>query len=25
LIGAEFGEGFTVQRPVGVREVGDLL
>ena len=25
LIGAEFGEGFTVHRPVGVREVGDLL
>ena len=25
LIGAEFGEGFTVQRPVGVREVGELL
>ena len=25
IIGVEFGEGFTVQRPVGVREVGDLL
>ena len=25
MIGVEFGEGFTVQRPVGVREVGDLL
>ena len=25
LIGTEFGEGFTVQRPVGVREVGELL
>ncbi len=25
IIGAEFGEGFTVQRPVGVREVGELL
>ena len=24
-IGVEFGEGFTVHRPVGVREVGDLL
>jgi N-acetylglucosamine malate deacetylase 1 len=25
IIGVEFGEGFTVARPVGVREVGDLL
>ena len=25
MIGVEFGEGFTVARPVGVREVGDLL
>ncbi|WP_375416198.1 bacillithiol biosynthesis deacetylase BshB1 [uncultured Hymenobacter sp.] len=25
LIGAEFGEGFTVHRPVGVRGVGELL
>lgn len=25
MIGVEFGEGFTVQRPIGVREVGDLL
>ncbi len=25
LIGVEFGEGFTTQRPVGVREIGDLL
>ena len=25
LIGVEFGEGFTVQRPVGVREVGELV
>ena len=25
IIGAEFGEGFTTARPVGVREVGDLL
>ncbi|MBD2768352.1 bacillithiol biosynthesis deacetylase BshB1 [Hymenobacter sp. BT664] len=25
IIGVEFGEGFTVARPVGVREVGSLL
>jgi bacillithiol biosynthesis deacetylase BshB1 len=25
LIGVEFGEGFTVERPVGVREIGDLI
>ena len=25
IIGVEFGEGFTVARPVGVREVSDLL
>ena len=25
MIGVEFGEGFTVARPVGVREVSDLL
>ncbi len=25
LIGVEFGEGFTVVRPVGVREIGDLV
>jgi len=25
IIGVEFGEGFTAARPVGVREVGDLL
>ncbi len=25
IIGVEFGEGFTVARPVGVREVGELL
>ena len=25
LIGTEFGEGFTVARPLGVREIGDLL
>ncbi|HEX8657157.1 MAG TPA: bacillithiol biosynthesis deacetylase BshB1 [Hymenobacter sp.] len=25
IIGVEFGEGFTVARPVGVRELGDLL
>ncbi len=25
LVGVEFGEGFTTHRPVGVREVGDLL
>ena len=25
MIGTEFGEGFTVQRPIGVREVVDLL
>ncbi len=25
IVGVEFGEGFTVHRPVGVREVGDLL
>lgn len=25
LVSAEFGEGFTVPRPVGVREVGELL
>ncbi|MBJ6111160.1 bacillithiol biosynthesis deacetylase BshB1 [Hymenobacter sp. BT523] len=25
IIGVEFGEGFTTARPVGVREVGDLL
>jgi bacillithiol biosynthesis deacetylase BshB1 len=25
LIGVEFGEAYTVQRPVGVREIGDLI
>ena len=25
IIGVEFGEGFTVARPVGVRELGDLI
>ena len=25
IVGVEFGEGFTAPRPVGVREVGDLL
>jgi LmbE family N-acetylglucosaminyl deacetylase len=25
LIGVEFGEGFTVERPIGVREIGDLI
>jgi LmbE family N-acetylglucosaminyl deacetylase len=25
MIGAEFGEGYTVARPVGVRQVTDLL
>jgi bacillithiol biosynthesis deacetylase BshB1 len=25
LIGVEFGEGYTVERPIGVRELGDLI